>query len=206
MQKEANKLVIFDMDGVLVDACEWHRIALNEALKQVCDYEIPLEEHYKIFNGIPTKIKLQILSDRGIINKKYFDEVEQIKQKKTLEAIEKYAFLRKEKVDLMHFLKKNNIKIACYTNSIKITAEKMLKKTGILEYLDLLVTNQDVIKPKPDPEGYIFCFKKLNIDKINTYIVEDSEKGIQAAISSGCNLIKVKNQDEVTLELLRNII
>ena len=34
------ELVIFDLDGVLVDACEWHRVALNEALQEVCQYEI----------------------------------------------------------------------------------------------------------------------------------------------------------------------
>ena len=39
------KLVVFDLDGVLVDACEWHRVALNKALKALCDYEISLEEH-----------------------------------------------------------------------------------------------------------------------------------------------------------------
>ena len=44
------KLVIFDLDGVLVDACEWHRVALNEALKEVCNYEISLEDHYGEFN------------------------------------------------------------------------------------------------------------------------------------------------------------
>ena len=35
------KLVIFDLDGVLVDACEWHQRALNEALMEVCNYSIP---------------------------------------------------------------------------------------------------------------------------------------------------------------------
>ena len=51
------KLVIFDLDGVLVDACEWHRAALNKALLEICDYEISQEDHYSVFNGIPTKVK-----------------------------------------------------------------------------------------------------------------------------------------------------
>ena len=61
------KLVIFDLDGVLVNACEWHRVALNEALRDVCNYEISLEDHYSTFNGIPTKKKLDILKECGII-------------------------------------------------------------------------------------------------------------------------------------------
>ena len=61
------KMIIFDMDGVLVDACEWHRVALNEALQKVCGYEIPKQEHYTIYNGIPTRTKLKILVEKGLI-------------------------------------------------------------------------------------------------------------------------------------------
>jgi beta-phosphoglucomutase-like phosphatase (HAD superfamily) len=60
-------LIIFDLDGVIVDACEWHRIALNEALKRICGCEITLEEHYSVFNGIPTRVKLDKLAEMGRI-------------------------------------------------------------------------------------------------------------------------------------------
>ena len=60
-------LVIFDLDGVLVDACEWHRLALNKALKKVCNYEISLADHYSTFNGIPTKVKLNKLTDMNVL-------------------------------------------------------------------------------------------------------------------------------------------
>ena len=61
------KLVIFDLDGVLVDACEWHRAALNEALYEVCNYKISMDDHHSVFNGIPTKVKLQKLTEWGVI-------------------------------------------------------------------------------------------------------------------------------------------
>jgi beta-phosphoglucomutase len=200
------KLVIFDMDGVLVDACDWHRIALNEALIQICNYEISVEDHYREFNGIPTKVKLKKLAERGIIAENLFDIIERIKQEKTIDAIQKYANKRQEKIELMHFLKSKNIKIACYTNSIRMTAELMLKKTGVLEHLDLLVTNQDVSNAKPNPEGYLLCLQKLKISNNNAIIIEDSPKGIEAAILSKCSFIKVKNQEEVTINLLKGIV
>ena len=53
------KLVIFDMDGVLVDACDWHKGALNKALLELCNYQISEKDHYSIFNGLPTKTKLK---------------------------------------------------------------------------------------------------------------------------------------------------
>ena len=93
------KLVIFDLDGVLVNACEWHRVALNEALRDVCNYEISLEDHYSTFNGIPTKKKLDILKKCGIIREEDIEEVYSKKQSKTLEVIEESCKVREEKVE-----------------------------------------------------------------------------------------------------------
>lgn len=200
------KLVVFDMDGVLVDACEWHRSALNEALKEICNYEISLDDHLKEYNGIPTKIKLKKLAAKNIIKEELFDTIENKKQEKTIEIINKNAFIRNEKIELMKFLKSKNINIACYTNSIRKTTELMLNKTGILKYFDLIITNQDVIKPKPDPEGYLLILKKLNIPFKNTIIVEDSPKGLEAANKTGCIILPVKNPDEVTINIFKELI
>lgn len=197
------KTIIFDMDGVLVDACEWHRVALNLALKTICNYEISLEDHYSTFNGLPTKVKLRKLSELGILKEENFQEIETLKQEKTIDAINQQAVERKEKILLMKFLKSKNINIACYTNSIRKTAQLMLKKTGVFDYIDLLVTNEDVKNAKPSPEGYIKCIQHFNTDPDNVIIVEDSPKGIEAAMKSGARVITVKNPDDVTIELFK---
>lgn len=192
------KLVVFDLDGVLVDACEWHRVALNKALKEISGYEISLEDHHKEFNGIPTKVKLNKLVEKKIVQQQDIEKIEQLKQIKTIELINSQAFIRHEKIELISFLKQKQIKVACYTNSIRVTAELMLKKTGILELFDLLITNQDVTVPKPNPEGYIKCMDHFKIDSRNCLIVEDSPKGIEAARNSGAEVLVVYNQNDVT--------
>lgn len=196
-------LVIFDMDGVLVDACEWHRVALNKALKHVSGYEISLDDHITEYNGIPTKVKLQKLVSKNIIKQVDVQKIEDLKQDFTIDIIQSTAQLRQEKVDLFKYLKTKNIKSACYTNSIRKTAELMLQKTGILSMLDLLVTNQDVKNPKPDPEGYNLIVDFFKFDKNRVIIVEDSPKGLEAAYASGCNVLKVRDQDEVTADLIK---
>lgn len=103
-------------------------------------------------------------------------------------------------------LKSKNHKIACYTNSIRKTTELMLSKTGILHFFDLLMTNQDVSMPKPDPEGYIKVIKHFNIPEEKCFIIEDSPKGIEAAKKSGSNVIVVKNPDDVDIKLLEKIV
>ena len=104
---------------------------------------------------------------------------------------------------MINELKQNGYYVACFTNSIRETAVLMLDKTGVLEHLDYLVTNQDVEKTKPDPEGYLFLVNKFNVDKKNVTIIEDSPKGLAAAYASGCNVIKVGDPSEVDAELFK---
>ncbi len=200
------KLVIFDLDGVLVDACEWHRIALNKALQEVCNYEISLEQHYKEYNGIPTKIKLIKLNEKGLVHKQDFQLIEDLKQKYTIDLINNTAFIRQEKIDVLNLLNKKQIKTACYTNSIRQTAELMLYKTGILNLFDLILTNQDVNMPKPHPEGYIKIINQFKCLPNETLIIEDSPKGFEAAYLSGAKVFKVNNQEQVNIELFRGYI
>jgi HAD superfamily hydrolase (TIGR01509 family) len=200
------KLIIFDLDGVLVDACEWHRAALNCALKEIANYEIPPEEHHMQFNGIPTRVKLRRLVERGILKEEYIGKIESLKQEKTIAIINNLAVISQEKIDLVQYLKLKNIKVACYTNSIRMTAQLMLKKTGILEYFDLLITNQDVTTPKPSPEGYLLCLQHFNVSPTEAIIVEDSPKGLEAARASGCKCIEVSGTNQVNIDLLKSLL
>lgn len=201
------KLVIFDLDGVLVDACEWHRVAFNSSLKEICNYEISLEDHHSEFNGIPTKKKLQKLESMGIINSENFSDIYSLKQKNTLRLIEDNAKIRPEKIEMIRWLKSQDIKVACFTNSIRDTAMLMLSKTGIVDLFDSILTNQDVKNPKPDPEGYILTLSKFNASPEETLIVEDSPKGVTAAIKSGCQVVVVRSPEDVNITLFtRSII
>ena len=120
--------------------------------------------------------------------------------------IEKNAVVRPEKIELMEFLVSKGIRIACYTNSIRMTAEMMLSKTGVKEYMELILTNQDVEKSKPDPEGYLKCLEYFGTTAEETIIVEDSPKGYAAAKASGCVCIRVENQEEVDKKLLEEYV
>ena len=197
------RMFIFDLDGVLVEACDWHKDALNEALGEICGYQISEEEHIETFNGIPTKVKLEILSKNGILDRDKHLDVYNIKQQKTIEIIDERAVFRQEKVDLINYLKREGYIVCCYTNSIRKTAELMLLKTGILDLFDRLLTNQEVAKTKPHPEGYLYLMEKFEVDKEMCYIVEDSPKGLKAAEDSGANVIKVTNSYDLDINFIR---
>jgi HAD superfamily hydrolase (TIGR01509 family) len=200
------KLVIFDMDGVLVDACDWHKIALNEALKEVSGYEIPLEDHYKKYNGLPTKVKLNMLIKEGHVQESDLESIYEMKQLKTVDIIKRESVVKEEKIELMKWLHNSEINVACFTNSIRMTAQLMLERAGVYEHLDLLVTNQDVSSPKPNPEGYIKALKHFNCSPKDAIIVEDSPKGLEAAEKSGANILKVENATFVTTNTVKRYI
>jgi len=191
--------VLFDLDGVLVDACDWHYEALNKALQALGHACISRDAHLASFNGLPTHVKLEML---GIIGEEA-KKINRLKQDFTLETIRSNAKIMEEKVKLHEFLKQQNIKIACVTNSIRETAEEMLRATGQLQYMDIVITNEDVSKNKPHPECYNRAIQLLDTNPLNVLCVEDSEKGIQAAVASVAkHLLVVKNTSEVNIDTI----
>lgn len=196
-----NKAVLFDLDGVLVDACDWHYEALNRALYEVAEYKISREDHESTYNGLPTKVKLNMLIEEGILHEKDLESISDLKQKFTMEVINELCTRDQEKVDMVLALKSSGWKVACVTNSIRKTTKLMLSKTGILHYMDVIITNEDIAKAKPDPEGYIKALKLLEADPDLSIIVEDSPKGLEAAYGTGCEVIEVENATQVTREL-----
>ena len=197
--------VLFDMDGVLIDATEWHYEALNEAL-EIFGYTIDRLDHLTRFNGMTTKRKLQILTEEKGFPQELQDVVSDIKQDRTLRIAARKCFPTAAHLILLSSLRNRNIRVGVVTNSIRKTSEFMLQYSGIMDFLDVLVTNEDVLNPKPDPEGYLLAMSKLGITPLETVVVEDGIHGIQAGNASGAKVIEVLNPAEVSLEILEKIV
>ena len=88
------------------------------------------------------------------------------------------------------------------TNSIKKSAEALLGFAQLLDFVDVLVTNQDVEKQKPNPECYLLACKRLRVEPSEVLVVEDGEYGAMAAMAAGCEVIRVDSPSDVSLELL----
>lgn len=174
------KAVLFDLDGVLVDACDWHYEALNAALNETGYEGIDRESHLTTYNGLPTRVKLQMLD----IPDDVAATINREKQRHTLGIIRSTAKIMEEKIELHEHLRSLGIKIACVTNSIEETAREMLVATGQMAYIDILVSNEMVSRNKPYPDCYNHAIKSLGVDPSKCLCVEDSPKGIEAAKAS----------------------
>lgn len=195
------KAVLFDMDGVLIDARDWHYDALNEALG-IFGLEISRTDHLALFNGLTTKKKLEILSSEGNLPLELHGVIEAIKQDRTLRIAAQKCFPIVSHQVLINRLVSLGIKVGLVTNSIRKSSEFMLEYAGILKFMDVIVTNEDVTEGKPNPAGYIMAMQKLGVLASETIVIEDGEYGILAAEAAGATVIKVKDPTDVSLELL----
>jgi len=200
------KAIIFDMDGVLIDAKEWHYEALNNALK-VANIVISKREHLKTYDGLPTQKKLDILSEKKGLDKSIHPIIQKLKQQYTMELIHKKCKPTSYHTHALQKFKREGYNMAVCSNSIRETINIMMHKSKLEFFFDFYISNQDVKQGKPNPEMYHKAIKKLKLTAKECLIIEDSDKGIQAAIESGAWVMKINNITEVNYDnITKNIL
>ena len=199
------KLIIFDLDGVLVDAKDLHYEALNRALYSIDPkYVIGRDKHLLKYDGLSTTKKLQLLSREEGLPENCHEKVWKLKQEKTIEIIKEFSpDLRL--VEVLKKLKDDGYMIAVASNSIRETVKFMLLRKGFMDYVDFFMSNQDVKTPKPSSEIYLQCMIKAGVSPKETIIVEDSHIGRKAAIDSGAYLFAVKDSSDVKYEPIKEL-
>ncbi|MBC69399.1 HAD family phosphatase [Acinetobacter sp.] len=190
------KAVIFDLDGVLVEAKDWHYEALNMALKVFgCDFTY--EEHLSTFDGLPTKTKLNMLHEMKNFPLELSQTVYELKQIYTHEFFSTRCFPDFSQDYLFRKLKKRKIKTAVASNSIRATVDQAMISLDIKKYIEFSLSNEDVKNPKPSPEIYSKSIEMLNLKPHECLIVEDNINGITAAKASGAHCLEVKEVEDV---------
>jgi HAD superfamily hydrolase (TIGR01509 family) len=198
------KLVLFDLDGVLIDAKEIHYIALNDALGK--DYAISVSDHRNLYDGRKTYEKLALLTERvGLpveLHQKIFDE----KQRLTMILMQDLKPIEEIKL-LFQELEAQGYMIGVCSNSIRRTVLTALAKTGLIEHCALILSNEDVKNSKPHPEIYWKAMSMMSCLPEETMIIEDSPPGLLAAARSKASYIRVESPNETTREkILPNLV
>jgi beta-phosphoglucomutase-like phosphatase (HAD superfamily)/dTDP-glucose pyrophosphorylase len=201
-----NKLVIFDLDGVLLDSRDLHFHALNAALmEQDTHYVITREEHLSTYDGLPTKVKMKFLTEKKGLPPTLYDQVWKDKQDATIKLLTQLQ-VDDKLVHIFKSLKEHGFQIAVASNSIRNTVKITLLRLGIMDYVDYYQTNEDVKRSKPYPEMYWNCMMACNAIPDTTVIVEDSHIGRQGAIDSGAKLLPVEDAHDLTWEKVEKVV
>jgi beta-phosphoglucomutase len=193
------RAVLFDMDGVLIDAKEWHYEALNKALS-LFGFSISRYDHLVTYDGLPTSRKLEMLSLERGLPRRLHRFLGELKQQYTMQNVYNRCRPIFQQEYALSKLKQKGFRLAVCSNSVRSSVDAMLEKSNLLQYLEFYLSNQDVEKPKPHPDVYLKAIERLGLEPAECLILEDNEHGIQAAKASGAKLMVVGSVSEVNLD------
>ena len=169
-----------DLDGTLVNTNEVNYRAYCEALSTY-GFQMERGYYYKNCNG---RYYLEFLPEITTCDRKMLKDVHERKK----EVYPKYlnlAKLNQNLVDLVRLCKTQYYTALVTTASRKNTYE-LLGYFGITDIFNLILTRDDIDKSKPDPQGYLLALNYFRVKPDEAIVFEDSEEGIQAARSAGC--------------------
>jgi HAD superfamily hydrolase (TIGR01509 family) len=191
--------ILFDLDGVLFDGCDFHAKMFIKAVSIILpEQQITRMYHDTHLNALPTRDKLKKMQIDPVTSQKIYT----LKQELTASKIGESIHPDKKVEDICIHLRSLGYQLFCVSNSIRSTIETCLSGMGVRKYFTGVISNEDVCAPKPSPEPYLTLYRLYGLEPTECLILEDSEYGIASARASGGHVLPVRNCEDVTLELM----
>ena len=188
------KGIIFDMDGVLIDAMPFHAEAMKIAIKEETDYEIDKKIVYQL-EGMPSNQLIKEIFKTNNINKELDHKlIEKISERKkqVFKEIEDTRLIEGV-YDLIKVLNKCNCLKAIVTGAAKKEIELTIDKMIGLKNFDVVISGEDVKAGKPDATPFVLALQKMNIKSSDCIVVENAPLGVEAANKAGIKSIIILN-------------
>ncbi|UCH56957.1 MAG: HAD-IA family hydrolase [Candidatus Bathyarchaeota archaeon] len=185
---EGIKLVIYDLDGVLVDSSGAICIAFNRVLEEVGVEALPEEDIRRMIGEPLNAMFRKVIPEEsvGLVNG-YFERYREIfsgistMHTRVLDGVEE---------TLAYFMEKG-LKQSLATNKTTGEAVRILEHVGLRWYLDLLLGFTDVENPKPSPDIIRLTLDWLGVEAMNAVLVDDSPTGLEAGEKAGVHTVAV---------------
>ncbi len=195
----AKKGIIFDMDGVLVDAMPFHAEAMSRAIKEITNHEIDKKNIF-LLEGMPSSNLVKEIFKRENINKKMDlddDLAKQIGSRKeqVFKQIQNAKGIDGAKElleDLTSNCGRSCIK-AVVSGAAREEVEAILDKNIGIKYFDFIITGDDIEKGKPNPAPFLIALNKMNLPASQVIVVENSPLGVEAANKAGLEFVITLN-------------
>lgn len=187
------KGLIFDLDGTLINSMPYHALAWNQVANEH-GFDIDINDIYAM-GGSASRDIAAFYKNKG---EPVGDIDEYVKRKIAIfqENIPKIEVFQKIFNELKE-AKSLGIKIAIGTGTRTANATRILKEKGLLDYIDVLVTADDVTRHKPNPDTFLVAAKRLELNPQDCLVFEDGQLGIKAALRGGFDCIEVKDNEMI---------
>lgn len=194
------KLVIFDVDGVILDTESLFIDSCLE-LSNKYGYDVPRQALVDTLGGKQENDKKVIMSymPSDFDYDTYEKQFSELKKEKIKQGVK----IKKGFFELVNYLKKENIKMTFATSTIEDVQKPILKKNEVFDLFENPTYGSDVKEGKPSPEIYLKAFNKFNFKKEECLIIEDSTNGILSAINAGIKVLYCEDQAKVSQEVLK---
>lgn len=194
------KLVIFDVDGTLVDS---EVVFVKAAIKnmEVNGYNIPMSAIMGIIgqNKVAGQKLIESTQDDSFDYDKYIKDYEKIRS----EILENEPLkLKKGAINILNYCKEHDIKMAIATSTYREKQIKVLTNLGIIGYFDYMVFGDEIKNSKPAPDIYLKVYEHYNLDKDEMIIYEDSNNGILSGYNAGIKVVYIKDIVDVKEDTL----
>jgi HAD superfamily hydrolase (TIGR01509 family) len=188
------KGIIFDMDGVLIDAMPFHAEAMKIAIKEETNYEIDKKIVYQL-EGMPSYNLVKEIIKKYNINKELDqDLIDKISERKKqlFKEIED-THLIEGVSDLIKVLNECKCLKAIVTGAAKKEIELTIDKMIGLNNFDVVVSGEDVTAGKPNSAPFVVALQKMNLKPTECIVVENAPLGVEAANKAGIKCILTLN-------------
>ncbi|MBQ1827202.1 MAG: HAD family phosphatase [Erysipelotrichaceae bacterium] len=186
------KLVIFDLDGVIVDSEVKNKERLFSFLRQY-NSQITFEDVCKTAGFGNQQTKSYVGEMTGMDPEEAYSLYSQFK--KTYKGISSYGeIINEDAVDLLEWLRENNYRAAVASSSTMKKLKVKLEESGTYKYFDYVLSAEEVTKGKPDPEIFLKTADHFGIDYKDCVVIEDSPVGIEAGKRAGMTVIARDNR------------
>ncbi|MBE6584163.1 MAG: HAD family phosphatase [Ruminococcaceae bacterium] len=193
--------VIFDMDGTLFDTEPLYKEAW---IKTLVDWNLPDPEGlHPLFVGTGEAEIIEILKKAGGEHRDYSSIFSYRDEHYYYKLIEKSIPLKAGCVEILEFLREKGIKIALATSTHAKTAHGNLKKAGVFDYFDKIVTGDMIQHGKPAPDIFLTAGELICADPDETIVCEDSFSGIKGAHAAKMKPVMVIDQLSPTPEIAK---
>ncbi len=199
------KGILFDMDGVLIDAMPFHAEAFQIAFRELAKFEIDKKDVF-LLEGMPGPELI-----REIFKKMKQSEPEE-NVIKSISERKKSLFKKKEKArifegvkELLDLLTDMKCIKAVVSGASENEVKSLLGDNGILDYFDLVISGEDLTEGKPSPEPFVAALKKLGLRSEEALVVENSPLGVNSAVRAKIPFIVTLNNTPVNLDEFQNL-